>query len=547
MSQATQTALAPRLNVLSLLDGQKKLVALITLAAAIALLGSVWMWGKSPEYKVLYSNVSDRDGGAIIGVLAQMNVPYKFTEGGGAILVPVEQVHEARLRLAAQGLPKGGTVGFELMENQKLGVSQFVEQVNYQRALEGELARSMQSLSSVQSARVHIAFAKQSVFVREQQKPSASVLLNLYPGRTLDPAQVSAIIHLVSSSIPDLPTKNITILDQSGEMLSKTSGDDADNQLDPGQLKYVQEYEQNVAKRIESILQPILGANNVRAEVTAEIDFSRIEQAAETYKPNQNPADTAIRSQQSSESSNNGGASAGGVPGALSNQPPAPSTAPITANAQAGGNQPGAAPASTTRKDATTNYEVDKTIRYSQQPMGGVKRVSAAVVVNYRKLIDKSGKAGYAPLSAAEKTQIEALVKEAMGYTQARGDTLNVVNSQFTAPEIEKVPEVPLWKQPENIELAQSGFKYLLLGLATLYLFLKVIRPAMNKLTAAAAAADESDADEPRLNADGTPRLSHKPVPALTHEDKLQTARTLARQDPKAVATVVKTWVSGNE
>lgn len=546
MSQAIQTAMVPRLNVLSLFDGQKKLVALITLAAAIALLGSVWMWGKSPEYKVLYSNVSDRDGGAIIGVLAQMNVPYKFTEGGAAILVPVEQVHEARLRLAALGLPKGGTVGFELMENQKLGVSQFVEQVNYQRALEGELARSMQSLSSVQSARVHIAFAKQSVFVREQQKPSASVLLNLYPGRTLDPAQVSAIIHLVSSSIPDLPTKNITVLDQSGELLSKTSGDGPDNQLDPGQLKYVQEYEQNVAKRIESILQPILGANNVRAEVTAEIDFSRIEQAAETYKPNQNPADTAIRSQQSSESSNNGGTSAGGVPGALSNQPPSTSSAPVNVT-QAGGNLPGTAAASNTRKDATTNYEVDKTIRYSQQPMGGVKRVSAAVVVNYRKLVDKSGKTSYKPLSAAEKTQIEALVKETMGYSQARGDTLNVVNSQFTAPEIEKVPDVPLWKQPENIELAQSGFKYLLLGLVSLYLFFKIIRPSMNKLTAAAAATGESDEDGARLNADGTPMLTHKTVPALTHEDKLQTARTLARQDPKAVATVVKTWVSGNE
>jgi flagellar M-ring protein FliF len=250
MSEAIQTSMVPRLNVLSGFDGQKKLIALITLAAGIALLASVWMWGKSADYKVLYSNVSDRDGGAIIGALAQMNVPYKFTDGGGAILVPAEQVHEARLKLASLGLPKGGTVGFELMENQKLGVSQFVEQVNYQRALEGELARSMQSLASVQNARVHIAFAKQSVFVRDQQKPSASVLLNLYPGRSLDPAQVSAIVHLVSSSIPDLPTKNITILDQSGQMLSKNSDSELDNQLDPGQLKYVEEYQQNIAKRI---------------------------------------------------------------------------------------------------------------------------------------------------------------------------------------------------------------------------------------------------------------------------------------------------------
>lgn len=540
MSEAIQTAMVPRLNVLSGFDGQKKLIALITLAAGIALLASVWMWGKSADYKVLYSNVSDRDGGAIIGALAQMNVPYKFTDGGGAILVPAEQVHEARLKLASLGLPKGGTVGFELMENQKLGVSQFVEQVNYQRALEGELARSMQSLASVQNARVHIAFAKQSVFVRDQQKPSASVLLNLYPGRSLDPAQVSAIVHLVSSSIPDLPTKNITILDQSGQMLSKSNDGEMDNQLDPGQLKYVEEYQQNIAKRIESILQPILGENNVRAEVTADMDFSRVEQAAETYKPNQNATDTVIRSQQISEASNAGGASTGGVPGALSNQPPAPSTAPINAaQGAAPAGSAGAVPTNT-RKDATTNYEVDKTIRYSQQPMGGVKRVSAAVVVNYRKLVDKSGKASYKPLSAVEKTQIEALVKEAMGFSATRGDTLNVVNSQFTIPESEKLPDVPMWKQPENLDYAQSGIKYLLMGLVGFYVFVKIIRPAMNKLSTVAAATDES------RNTGGNAMLTNNAV-ALTHEDKLQNARLLARQDPKAVANVVKTWVAGNE
>ncbi len=539
MSEVVQTALAPRLNVLSFIDGQKKLVAIVTLAAAVALLASVWLWGKTPDYKVLYSNVSDRDGGAIIGALAQMNVPYKFTEGGGAILVPADKVHEARLRLAAQGLPRGGTVGFELMENQKLGVSQFVEQVNYQRALEGELARSMQSLSAVQSARVHIAFAKQSVFVRDQQKPSASVILNLYPGRSLDPSQVNAIVHLVSSSIPDLPAGNITLLDQNGEMLSKNKTDGPDNQLDPSQLKYIQEYEQAVAKRIESILQPILGADNVRAEVTAEIDFSHVEQAAEIYKPNQNPADVAIRSQQSSESSN-AASPAGGVPGALTNQPPAPNTAPVNAPAGAKANAPSAAPVNT-HKDATTNYEVDKTIRYSQQPMGGVKRVSAAVVVNYRKVTDKAGKVSYQPLSAAEKSQIEALVKESMGYTQARGDTLNVVNSKFSANEVEKLPEVPLWKQPENIELAQTALKYLLLSLVSLYVFFKVIRPAMKRLNAPGTASAGAEAHA--LNDDGTPRLTHQPA-LLKHEDKLGNARALARQDPKAVASVVKTWVT---
>jgi flagellar M-ring protein FliF len=545
MSEAVETALVPRLNVLSFMDGQKKLVAMVTVAAAVALLASLWLWGKTPDYKVLYSNVSDRDGGAIIGALAQMNVPYKFAEGGGAILVPADKVHEARLRLATLGLPRGGTVGFELMENQKLGVSQFVEQVNYQRALEGELARSIQSLASVQSARVHIAFAKPSVFVRDQQKPSASVILNLYPGRALDAAQVNAIVHLVSSGIPDLPAANITIVDQNGELLSKSPTDRLGNQLDPSQLKYVQEYEQTVAKRIESILAPIVGADNVRAEVTAEIDFSRVEQAAEIYKPNQNPSDVAIRSQQTSESTTAANP-AGGVPGALTNQPPAPNTAPL--NAPPGAAAAGAAaPPLNVRKDATTNYEVDKTIRYSQQPMGGVKRVSAAVVVNYRKITDKAGRVSYQPLSAAERAQIEALVKEAMGYSQSRGDTLNVVNSKFSGNEPEKLPDVPVWRQPENIALAQLALKYLGLALVSLYVYLKIIRPAMKRLNPPQPAAEKGEESADGVTAevmeDGTPRLTHEPPP-LTHEDKLANARALARQDPKAVASVVKNWVA---
>ena len=330
MSDSVQVTTAPQLNILNMPGGQKKIAAIVALAVTIALAIGVWMWGNQPDYRVLFSNVSDQDGGAIIGALSQMNVPYKFADGGGAILVPADQVHEARLRLASQGLPRGGTVGFELMENQKLGISQFQEEVNYQRAVEGELARSIQTLSAVQSARVHIAFTKESVFVRDQQKPTASVILNLYPGRTLDNAQVNAISHLVSSSVADLSASNVTILDQNGDLLSDSDHKSIDG-LDPSQLKYVQEYEHDVATRIESILFPIVGKDNVRAEVTADIDFSHAEQAAETYKPNQNAADATVRSLQTNESTNSA-ANPGGVPGALSNQPPAPATAPISEN-----------------------------------------------------------------------------------------------------------------------------------------------------------------------------------------------------------------------
>ncbi len=545
MSESAQTALAPRLQMFPLPGPGGKIMALIGLAAVVALVAGMWLWGKQPEYRVLFSNVNDRDGGDIIGVLTQMNVPYQFTEGGGAILVPADKVHEARLKLASQGLPKGGGVGFELMENQKLGVSQFLEQVNYQRALEGELARSMQAISAVQSARVHIAFVKQSVFVREEQKPTASVMLNLYPGRTLDAAQVSAITHLVSSSVPEMSAKNVTVLDQDGNLLSEKQDKPNGLNLDPAQLQYIQGYESGVARRIEAILYPIVGKDNVHAEVTADIDFSSVEQAAETYKPNQNPTDAAIRSHQISESSNASNA-AGGVPGALTNQPPAPATAQL--NQQGGAAGAGGNAASNSRKDATTNYEVDKTIQYTQKPMGGVKRLSAAVVVNYKKVVDKKGVASFVPLSAAEKTQIDSLVKEAMGFTQARGDTLNVTNTRFTTPEVEKLPEVPAWRQPENINLASDAGKYLLMAVITLYAFFAFIRPLLKKASSTVKTLAEdknSEAGGGSVNPEtGMLALPHQPSP-LSADEKLQAARLTARQDPRAVANVVKNWVDG--
>ncbi|MFL6673484.1 MAG: flagellar basal-body MS-ring/collar protein FliF, partial [Massilia sp.] len=255
-------------------------------AVALAVIVALWLWTQQAEYKVLFSNYSDRDGGAITASLDQMGVKYKFSEGGSAILVPSEQVHDIRLKLAAQGLPKGGNVGFELLENQKLGTSQFVEQVNYQRSLEGELARSIQSLGAVSAARVHLALPKDSVFVRDKQKPTASVLLNLQPGRALDQGQVSAIVHLVASSVPDLTTANVTIVDQNGNLLSDTSNRAAaGKQLDPNQLKYVEQVQQNIVKQVESIIAPLVGQGNVRAEATADVDFAQVDTAAEMYKP----------------------------------------------------------------------------------------------------------------------------------------------------------------------------------------------------------------------------------------------------------------------
>jgi flagellar M-ring protein FliF len=523
----------------------RNLILMVGAAIIIGIMSAVWMWSQKPDYRVLFSNFSDRDGGAIVATLQQLNIPYQFAEGGGAILVPADQVYDARLKLAAQGLPKGGSVGFELMENQKLGVSQFLEQVNFQRALEGELARSIQAVAAVQGARVHLALPKASVFVREQQKPTASVLLNLYPGRTLDEQQVSAIVHLVASSVPELPTKNVTVVDQAGNLLSESNKPAGKNTLDPSQLKYVQDLQNSIARRIESIVTPIVGMNNVRAEATADVDFSHTEQAAEIYKPNQGP-DTApsIRSQQMVESQTSNGGNASGVPGALSNQPPAPSTAPLTAPAGTAAQSAGVAATPTnSHKDTTVNYEIDKTIRYVQQPMGGIKRLSVAVVVNYKRETDAKGKVTTRPLTEAERTQINDLVKEAMGYNKDRGDSLNVVNTPFAGVEKEPIIEVPLWKRPETMSMAYTVARYLLGAAFLLYLFFGLLKPMLGKLSQELRAP----ARLPPPTDDTVVRLSDgETMRQRSYQENLDSAKQLARQDPKMVANVVKTWVGGS-
>lgn len=537
------------------LNPKQKIGLAVGIAALLALLASVWMWGQTPDYRVLYSNLSDRDGGAIIESLQQLNVPYKFAEGGGALLVPSNLVYETRLKLATQGLPKGGTVGFELMENQKFGISQFAEQINYQRALEGELARSVQSIAAVQGARVHLAIPKPTVFVKEQQKPSASVVLTLNRGRLLDSAQVSAIVHLISSSVPDMSAKNVTVVDQSGTLLSANHDGIGNDGLDASQLKYIQQIEQNYVQRVESILTPLVGSANVRAQVTADIDFSQTEQTAEIYKPNTDPKDSALRSQQSVESLN-GGNGPSGVPGALSNQPPVPATAPIVAAATGTANSTGN-PVNT-HKESTVNYEVDRTIRHTKLPVGALKRLSVAVVVNNKKITDAKGVVTYKPLSDAEKVQINNLVSDAVGFDKNRGDTLNVQNAAFN-DEKEITPEIPLWKQPDMIDLAKNIAKYLLIAVVMLIVIFGIIKPALRPLLAPPPepitpegehSAEEDGAmtgTEHDAAAAGEEGAIVHVNPAAPYEQGLQTARQIAQQDPKIVASVLKEWVNGNE
>mgnify|MGYP001036443356 CR=1 FL=1 len=533
-------------------------VLLGLVAAVVALLVVASMWMREPDYKTLFSNVESRDGGAIVSVLNQRNIPYKFADNGATILVPADQVYALRLQLAEQGLPRGGSVGFELLDKPQFGASQFTEQVTYQRALEGELARSIEALQPVKSARVHLAIPRQSLFVRDREAPTASVLITLYPARSLSEAQVSAITWLVSSSVPKLNAENVSIVDQDGHLLSKPGGEAG---MDSTRRNFVTDIEQRTSQRILTLLTPIVGQGNVRAQVSADVDFSQREQTSEVYRPNETPGTAAVRSKQTSDSVQNGVSSPEGVPGALTNQPPANAAAPIqttpaTPPAQAGANgqnpaQQGAqgqtqqqstvngvpvpTPASrgSARNDATVNYEVDRTISHVKSELGTVQRLSVAVVVNYR---DKDGKP--APLDQSEMDNINALVKQAMGYSADRGDTLSVVNSEFTNQE----PAFKPWENPAYQNLALQIGKVLLILVVLFFLWRSVVRPIVQGF---ANAQVERVKNEAHLETMREQRRQDelRASEMNRYEENLDTARELAKRDPRAVAMVLRSWM----
>ena len=541
------------LQRLSALDRSQRMrlgagIALLVVAAVAAM-----VMGRQPDYKVLFSNLSDKDGGAIVAQLSQMNVPYKHADGGGAILIPAERVHDVRLRLATQGLPRGSVTGFELMETNRFGMTQFQERLNFQRGLEGELTRSIQALSSVQGARVHLALPNQNGFFREQQKPSASVLVSLHPGRILDRAQLAGIVHLVASSVPELAPSAVSVLDDTGKLLSQSPDAAGEEGINAQQLLYVQQIEQQYARRIMEILEPVVGRNNVKAQVSAELDFSRTESTSEQFRPNQTPDSGAIRSQQVLESSGTANKAATGVPGAVANQPPAPSVAPVNgANpAPTAGGQQGAGE-STSKRESTTNYEVDKTVKVTRGNNWAIKRLSAAVVVNYQALAEEKGGASPKPLTPEQIEQMTGLVRETIGFNKERGDSVNLMNTPFLSSET-PAPAVPLWKQPETIELAKTFAWPLGAVLFAALVLLGLVRPALKGTAKPAEAVPVAggqlsalEADEPDRPALPAPTKKDEVVEVTPEQLRLEEARVLAKANPVAVANILKTWVHGD-
>ena len=536
-------------------SGQRmRLILGVVLFIAIAVGGLVM--GRQAEWRVLYSNLADKDGGAVIAQLGTMNIPYKYSDGGGAILVPADRVHDARLKLASMGLPKGAVSGFEMMESNRFGMTQFQERLTFQRGLEGELTRSIQSIGSVANARVHLALPNQNGFFRDQQKPSASVLLSLNPGRSLDKTQLAGIVHLVASSVPEMDAAAVSVLDDTGKLLSKPN-DGTGNGLnvDAEQLQYAQQLEQMYSRRILDILEPLVGVQNVKAQVTAEVDFSQTESTTESHKPNLTPENSAVRSQQTVESVNSAGGTgaAAGVPGATSNQPPAPSSAPINGQAQplTAAGQAGANGSS--KKESIVNYEVDKTVQVVKGASGVLKRINAAVVINHVVKADDKGKVTSTPLTDAQIEKMTALVREAVGFNKDRGDSVNLMNAPFAAEKVEVV-DVPVWRQPVVIDLAQSlAWPLGTLALAALVL-MGFVKPALKTFAESRPhvvtahresqldALESEQPERPQLEA---PHAHNEPIAPSTSELRMEEARKLTRDNPAAVANIVKTWING--
>lgn len=530
----------------------RQVAVMVGIAASVALGVAVVLWSQAPSFAPLYGNLAEKDASQVMEALQQADVSFKVDEATGMVMVPAAKLKEVRMQLAGQGLPNSAGMGFELLqEDTGFGTSQLVEKARYQQAIQGELARSIATIGAIQSARVHLAIPKQSVFVRKRQPPSASVAVRLHNGRALEDTQVEAIVHLVASSIPELTPGRVTVVDHKGRLLSGDQ-ESREMKLSSTQFEHTRRIETHYRDRIESLLAPIVGREKVRAQVTAEVDFTVTEQTQERYNPDQ----PALRSEQLNEEQRQG-AGVGGVPGALANQPPAAGAAPENAAGGADGGAPGATANSS--RQSTRNYELDRVISHTRMSPVSLRRLSVAVVVDDIAVIDAEGNTTMRERTPEEIERLSGLVRDAIGFDARRGDSVRVMNSSFLSPEpIADLPETPIWQQGWFLDVIKQAGGLLLV----LLLIFMVLKPTMKRLTAThaelaaegAAAGATGDAGQARvegplgesgdesllLGSDGEPiRLPG----GGKYENIMDAARQLVDEDPKRVAQLVKTWV----
>jgi flagellar M-ring protein FliF len=522
------------------LAGLKPLLLLVGLAAAVAAGVGVALWSQAPSYSLLFGNLSDADAAQLTQSLEQAGIPYKVEHG--AVLVPSERVTEARMGMAAKGLPASG--GFSLMEKDPgFGESQFMENARYQHALETELSRTIASLRPVQGARVHLAVPAQSAFVRDRRPASASVFLQLRAGQRLDRGQVEAIVNLVASSIPELTAAQVTVVDNQGRLLSSPE-ENSEFAAREQQMELARRLEDDYSQRIVSLLTPLLGPDRVRAQVVAQIEMASTEEAREQYRPESQ----VVRSEQTSEDISGGAAGPEGVPGALTNQPPQGGVALPPGQQPAAGTQAAAAAAGpdSSSRQATRNYEIDRTVAYTRQPAGRLQRLSAAVVIDNLRTTNAEGEVSETPLTEEQLGRINTLVRDAVGFDEARGDRVSVVNQSFLQ-QVTEVPEIaspPLWENRMLRDIAR-----LLAGLVVLVLLLLfIVRPLLRSVGSSVKAALE----QPVLPAPGSAAaiaagVVSRPAGTIAYEQQIAQARGLVAKDPARVAQVVKDWVEKDE
>jgi len=542
-----ETVAAP-MDGFSRLPVFKQVGLLVGLALSLAMAISIGLWSKEPNYSVLYSRMADRDVAEVLTALSGLGIKYRLDQSSGSIMVPSNKLYDARLRLASQGLPKVADTGFELLEKeQSLGTSRMKEMAIHQRALEGELSRSIASLQSIESARVHLAMPKQSVFVRKRTNPTASVVVNLYGGRILNESQLAGIVHLVSSSVPNLEPEHVTVVDQRGRLLTANQNEDQFG-IGDKRLDFTNRIESAYMRRILDIVTPLVGADGVRAQVVADLDFTVIEETAELY----NPDNTAVRSEQLAEDIRRD-LGPEGVPGALTNQPPVAGT--LEPQAEEG---EAVIPPTSSSTRTTRNFEVDRTIRHVKQVPGALRKLSIAVVVDYKTGLDEEGNLGRVPLEQEELDRITALVRDAVGYDEARGDIVNVINASFLAPEVaEELPEPPIWENP----LIWDAAKIVAGLLGVLLIIFGVLRPAMKSLAttsqqqAALPGGEGMGALPPGASAEAgaeqggeeTLSLAYQNQGPTAYDQKVEYAQNATKEDSKQTAQIVKTWLAADE
>ncbi|AMA46593.1 flagellar basal-body MS-ring/collar protein FliF [Pseudomonas monteilii] len=584
---ATSGAPAPRkpglpglafLENISRMPVLRQMGLLVGLAASVAIGFAVVLWSQQPDYRPLYGSLAGMDTKQVMDTLASADIPYTVEPNSGALLVKADDLSRARLKLAAAGVaPNDGNVGFEMLDKEQgLGTSQFMEAARYRRSLEGELARTIASLNNVKAARVHLAIPKSSVFVRDERKPSASVLIEMYAGRSLEAGQVMAIVNLVATSVPELDKSQVTVVDQKGNLLSDQLQDTAMSAAGK-QFDYSRRIEGLLTQRVQSILQPVLGNDRYKAEVSADVDFNAVESTSEQFNPDQ----PALRSEQAVNEQRSSSSGSSGVPGALSNQPPAAAAAPQVATGGAAGagaiqpgqplldangqqimdpatGQPMLAPYPSDKREQTTrNFELDRSISHTRQQQGRLTRLSVAVVVDDQLKLDAAtGQTTRAPWSAEDLARFTRLVQDAVGFDASRGDSVSVVNVPFSADRGEVIAEVPFYSQPWFWDIVKQVLGVLFI----LVLVFGVLRPVLKNISGGGRPAEALGSDMEMggmIGADGElandrvslsgPQSILLPSPKEGYEAQLNAIKGLVAEDPGRVAQVVKEWINDDE